>query len=57
MKISICGSIQFTDKIKQIADYLKSKGHEAIIPDGAERIISGEITMEQFLKTMIIITC
>jgi diphthamide synthase subunit DPH2 len=49
MKISICASIQFTNEIKQISDYLKSKGHEVIIPDGAERIISGEISMEQFL--------
>lgn len=49
MKISICASIQFTPQIKEIADELKSYGHEVIIPDGAERIINGEITLDEFL--------
>lgn len=50
MEISICASIQFTEKIKDIAEFLRSQGYEVIIPDGAERIISGEITMDQFMK-------
>jgi len=49
MKISICASIQFTDQIKEVADKLTLMGHEVVIPDGSERIINGEITMEQFL--------
>ncbi len=49
MKISICASIQFTPEIKEISETLRARGHEVIIPDGAERIISGETTMEQYL--------
>lgn len=49
MKISICASIQFTPQIKEIAEELESNGHEVIIPDGADRIIRGEITLEEFL--------
>ena len=52
MKISICSSIQFTPQIKEISEELKSKGHEVIIPDGAERIISGELTLEQFIQKL-----
>ena len=48
MKISICASIQFTPQIKKISDQLKINGHEVIIPDGAERIINGEITLKEF---------
>lgn len=50
MKISICASIQFTPQIKEIADKLKLNGHEVTIPDGSERILNGEITMEEFLS-------
>jgi diphthamide synthase subunit DPH2 len=50
MKISICASIQFTPQIKKVSEELISKGHEVIIPDGAERIINGELTLEQFIQ-------
>jgi diphthamide synthase subunit DPH2 len=52
MKITICASIQFTPKIKEIADSLKKYGHEVTIPDGAERIINGEISLEEFLNNV-----
>lgn len=50
MKIAICASIQFTPEIKATAEKLESGGHIVIIPDGAERIIRGEITLEEFLQ-------
>jgi len=50
MKIVICASISFTDKIKEVADQLSAKGHVVEIPFGAQRIINGELTLEQFLS-------
>lgn len=49
MKISICASIQFTPKIKEVYDQLIRKGHTVTIPDGSERILNGETTLEQYL--------
>ena len=49
MKISICASIQFTPQIKEISEQLESNGHEVVIPDGAERILRGELTLEEFI--------
>ncbi|MEA1963108.1 MAG: hypothetical protein U9M94_02605 [Patescibacteria group bacterium] len=50
MKIVICGSIDFTPKIKEVADQLTSMGYEVDIPLTSQRIINGELTMEDFLK-------
>jgi nucleoside 2-deoxyribosyltransferase len=52
MKIVICGSIQFTPEIKKTADALVNMGHQVVIPDGAERIINGEITLEKFMNNV-----
>lgn len=49
MKIIICGSIQFTSEIKKISDELNKSGHKVTIPDGSERILNGEVTMESFI--------
>ncbi|MEI6462293.1 MAG: hypothetical protein WCO33_01320 [bacterium] len=49
MKISLCGSIQFTKEIKEIADKLIKLGNIVDIPDSAERILKGEFTLEEFL--------
>jgi nucleoside 2-deoxyribosyltransferase len=50
MKIVICGSIDFTFKIKEIADILSDQGHEVDIPLTSQRIINGELTLEDFLN-------
>jgi len=50
MKITICGSIEFTPKIKEIADWLIGKGHIADIPLTSQRIINEELTLEEFKK-------
>ncbi len=48
MKITLCGSIEFTEDMKDIADRLKKTGHEVIIPLTAKRIIDGSLTLEEF---------
>jgi nucleoside 2-deoxyribosyltransferase len=50
MKIVICGSINFTPKIKEISDKLLALGHEVDIPLTSQRIINGELTIEEFEK-------
>jgi hypothetical protein len=50
MKIVICGSIDFTPKIKEVADALTERGHEVDIPLTSQRILNGELTMEEFKK-------
>lgn len=50
MKIVICASISFTNKIKEVADQLSEKGYDVEIPFGAQRIINNELTLEQFLN-------
>lgn len=50
MKIVICGSIDFTPKIKEVADILTERGHEVDIPLTSQRIINDELTLEEFKK-------
>ncbi|MFH2136669.1 MAG: hypothetical protein ABII19_03530 [Patescibacteria group bacterium] len=50
MRIVVCGSIEFTQKIKEIADKLIEHGHEVEIPLTSQKIISGELTLEDFLR-------
>lgn len=50
MKIVICGSINFTYEIKEVADKLNILGHKAEIPYTAKEILNGELTIEQFKK-------
>ncbi len=51
MKIAICASIDFTYKTKEIADKLLKQGHRVEIPFYSRKILSGKISMEEFLKT------
>lgn len=50
MTIAICGSIDFTPKIKEISDTLTKLGYETEIPTTSQIIISGELTLEEFKK-------
>ncbi|HAM88643.1 MAG: hypothetical protein US83_C0012G0008 [Candidatus Falkowbacteria bacterium GW2011_GWC2_38_22] len=50
MKIVICGSINFTPKIKEVSEQLINLGHEIDIPLTSQRIINGELTLEEFEK-------
>ncbi len=50
MKIVICASIEFTCEIEKISEKLKSAGHDVETPLTSQRILSGELTMEEFMK-------
>jgi diphthamide synthase subunit DPH2 len=50
MKITICGSIDFTYEIKEIADKLEKAGHQTEIPLTSQRILEGELTLDEFKK-------
>ncbi|MDD5291382.1 MAG: hypothetical protein PHZ04_04720 [Patescibacteria group bacterium] len=50
MKIVICGSIDFTPQIKEVSDELTKQGHTVDIPLTSQRILNGELTLEDFLK-------
>ena len=50
MRITICGSISSTPKIKGISDKLLAMGHETDLPYTSLKIINGEMTMEEYLK-------
>lgn len=47
MKIVICGSLDFTQEMKDIKDKLESSGFEVVIPIGSRLILAGEITIEE----------
>ncbi len=51
MKIVICGSINVTYKIKEVADELLKLGHEVEIPFYSKKILSGDASFDEFLKT------
>ena len=50
MNIVICGSIDFTYKIKEVADVLLKQGHKIEIPFYSQKILNGEISLEEFLR-------
>lgn len=50
MKIVICGSITSVDKIKEISESLVLSGHQTEIPFSCQKIIDGELTIEEFNK-------
>jgi len=50
MKIAICGSISFTDKINVISEQLKEVGHVVEIPLTSQKILSGQLSMQEFEK-------
>lgn len=50
MKIVICGSIDFTPKIKEVADILIAQGHQVEIPLTSQRILDGELTLADFKR-------
>lgn len=50
MEIVICASIGSTYKIKEIGDKLEKLGHLIEIPYMSQKILAGEISMEEFNK-------
>ena len=47
MRITICGSLDFTNKIKETADILEKQGDTVVIPHGSRLILSGKTALEQ----------
>ena len=50
MKIAICGSLNFTYKIKKISDELKKIGFDVFIPISSEKILKGEFSLDGIKK-------
>ncbi len=50
MTITICSSVDFTPKIKEIKEILENKGWEVNIPYVSQKIIDGEISFDDFIK-------
>ena len=46
MKITICGSINFTYEIKKLADELIEMGHKVVIPITSQKILSGVFSLD-----------
>lgn len=49
MKIVICSSIDFAKEIKDASDILLSQGHKTEIPCTAKKILSGKMSIKEFL--------
>lgn len=47
MTIAICGSLNFTYEIQSLAEDLRQRGFTVRIPLTSERILRGEVTLEQ----------
>ena len=50
MEITICSSVDFTQKIIEIKKELEEKGHKVNIPYFTQMIIDGELTYEDYMK-------
>lgn len=48
MHIVICGSIDFTKEIGETSKFLIDRGHTTEIPLTSQRILRGELTLEDF---------
>lgn len=51
MEITICGSLEFSPQIIEIKKELEKKGHKINIPYFTQKIMDGELTLEEFMKT------
>jgi hypothetical protein len=51
MIITICSSVEFTPTILEIKKVLEDKGWEVRIPFFTAKILSGDITYEEFMET------
>lgn len=51
MTITICSSVNFSPKIIEIKKELESLGHQVNIPYITQKIMEGEISFEEYIKT------
>lgn len=50
MKITICSSLAFSKEIGEVAEKLKSLGHEVLLPETSEKILAGLIDVVEVEK-------
>ena len=50
MKIAICGSLDFTYEIKEVADALNDLGFNVTIPISSEKILKKEFSLDEIKK-------
>ena len=50
MKIAICGSINCSDKLIEVAGKLEKMGHGVHLPYGTMKIINGDFTLDEFRR-------
>jgi len=50
MKVVICSSVDFTLKIKEIADKLIEDGHKIELPYYVKKVLNGEVILDDYLK-------
>jgi hypothetical protein len=50
MKITICGSVSSTPRIKEAKETLEKMGHSVAIPFMSEKIIAGAVSLDDFKK-------
>ena len=50
MKITLCGSIEFAERMDGARKQLESEGHTVLMPATAERILKGEFSAEQITR-------
>ena len=50
MKITICGSLDFTYEIEKLANELWKMEFEVFIPISSEKILKGEFSLEEIKK-------
>jgi len=48
MKITICGSIEFADKLIELSDKLEKMGHKTELPHAVLKIKNKEMSLEDF---------
>jgi hypothetical protein len=51
MKITICGSVVFSNEMIKAAEALKEQGHEVELPYYTKKILNGEVSLEDYKKT------
>jgi len=50
MKIVICGSVNFTPKLKEVSDQLETMGHQTFLPYYSTKIINNEVDLDEYVQ-------
>ncbi|OKY78446.1 MAG: hypothetical protein BTN85_0937 [Candidatus Methanohalarchaeum thermophilum] len=47
MKVTLCGSLEFTEEIGEVASELKENGFEVVIPKTSKKILEGDVSLSK----------